>query len=455
MNFFQLLPLQSMRRVSSLLFFYLFSLCTQANDQTDIGSVLRLGVSYQKKGQCAHAIKEFKRVIRSRPQFYSVYNRIGACFEILGYPKIAEKYFRKTLEYDPKNSYSAQRLKTILEARNKLNLPELRPDTEIEEARVKDPEIRSRIFFKRAKMIFTMLDNGADLRPYSNVNLERLYSSPSDREGFLVVLKVPDGRDGIFFLSVDAGELEPLFKARGAISSPVRSVSKNEVFFLENFKGKTMLLSIPFDLGKENTSPRQHLQDFQEIKEFFWDEARVRMILSARRSPSDSTKIYSWIPGKKPVKVSFGPGDDADPQVSPDGRWLAFVRLSGDSKELMVRDLKSSTEVPLTSLSAKQLSFCWSRLTNRIYFSSLKSGLEESIVSQLGWVDPLKKRPQILQEQNFHFKNLLAGFNDEYLYYLTDYDNNYEIYRIHLESSRAQRLTMSEQDETQIGLWHW
>lgn len=421
---------------------------------SDLGSVLKKGMEYQEKGQCAHAIREFKRVIKSRPQSYQVYNRIGSCFQVLGYPKIAEKYFRKTLEYDPRNSFSLKKLREILKARRELEAVE-EPEQELSGG---DDEgsstIRSRFFFVREKRIYTILDNGADLRPYTNVALDQIHISPWDRKGILVVQNIEKSRDGIFYLDVDRGEMDPVYKGKGEISTPILHPGSKKIFFLEKQKEQTALYSIPFEI-KKSPQPEAHLQEFQEIETLYYDGVGTRFLFSSRKRIAQQKKIYSWTPGEEAVKLSFGPGDDRNPRVSADGRWLAFIRSDASQQELMVRDLQKFSEFPLTSLHGEEMNYCFARYSSRIYFSSSRKDVEEFTVSFLGWVDPHKRRIHKLQEQNFHYRNLLTGFNDQFLYYLTNYDNNFEVYRIHIESGREQRLTISDEDETQIGLWIW
>lgn len=423
--------------------------CTAS--QMDLSKVMQRGLDYERKGQCAHAVREFKKIIRVRPQTYTVYNKLAACFQTLGYPDIAEKYFRKTLEYDPQNSYSRAKLKEILKSREVVEV--LNEDQDLEEQPTYEQIPGFRLYFVRDKKIYSISGDGSDLRPYTEAPLDMIYPDPSDRKGMFVVQTQEQGNQTLFYLEVGRGEIIPVHESQGVIDNPILSFNQKEIFFLEKLQGQTLLKSIPFKLNEALKASIQ-LKDLIEIRTFIKDDNH-RLILSGRKELFDPLKIYLWQPGEQAEKLTFSTGDDLKPRLSADGNWLAYVREVNEKQELMVKNMRNFDEFPLTHLDGKELNFCFARLSSTIFFSSSRSDEKGLIVSFLGWVDPGERSIHKLQERSFHYRSLMTSVDDSYLYFLSDYDNNLEIYRMNLEKAREERLTISDADETQFGLWVW
>ena len=422
-----------------------------SDEGMDISKVMQKGLEFERQGRCVHAVREFKRVIQARPQYYVVYNRLASCFQTLGYPEIAEKYLRKTLEYDPRNSYSRKKLKEILKSRETIDTPAVNEDLQVGTFLNESPQ--SRLFFIREKKIFSISGDGSDLRPYTQVPLDRIYTDTADRKGLLVVHSSTPNKQGLFYLEIKRGELAPIYESQGAIDNPIISFDFKEIFFLEKLNGKTQLKAVPFQLNQE-LKPSLQLPEFIEISSFIKDQ-EGNFIIIGRKELIDPLKIYLWTPGEQAKKITFGLGNDLRPRLSADGSFLAFVRERSGKQELMVKNLQSFDEFPLTHLDGKELNFCFARLSSRIFFGSSRVDDKGSIVSFLGWVDPSERTIHKLQKRSFHYRNLMTSLDDEYLYYLSDYDNNLEIYRMYVAKMREERLTISDADETQYGLWLW
>ena len=108
---------------SSILIFLALTTCFFSNP-TELREKARKGVSHQKQGRCAHAIKLFKEVVNAKPHWYSLYNRIADCFQKLDYDEIAMNYYRKTLKYDPVNSLATKQLQNTLKSKKSLQTAE-------------------------------------------------------------------------------------------------------------------------------------------------------------------------------------------------------------------------------------------------------------------------------------------------------------------------------------------
>ncbi|MEZ5929253.1 MAG: hypothetical protein R3C55_12345 [Parvularculaceae bacterium] len=74
-------------------------------------------------------------------------------------------------------------------------------------------------------------------------------------------------------------------------------------------------------------------------------------------------------------QVTTGGGYDYQPDVSPDGRFLVFTRYLDDAMELIIRDLKSGKETPLTTGGAANMDARWSPDGSKIaYVTTAESG---------------------------------------------------------------------------------
>jgi len=95
-------------------------------------------------------------------------------------------------------------------------------------------------------------------------------------------------------------------------------------------------------------------------------------------SPDGKQLVYSmkgnlWVQevdSKKAVQLTDGEGYDYQPDVSPDGRKIIFVRYTGTSVELMLLDLESGQTKSLTDNKAVNLEPRWSPDGRNIIFVS-------------------------------------------------------------------------------------
>ena len=141
------------------------------SNPTELREKARKGVSHQKQGRCAHAIKLFKEVVNAKPHWYSLYNRIADCFQKLDYDEIAMNYYRKTLKYDPVNSLATKQLQKYLKSKKSLQtaeaveMPKVSKDRFFSSNEIK--QMQERLWFLRDGILMTSLRDGRDLREYS------------------------------------------------------------------------------------------------------------------------------------------------------------------------------------------------------------------------------------------------------------------------------------------------
>lgn len=120
---------------------------------------------------------------------------------------------------------------------------------------------------------------------------------------------------------------------------------------------------------------------------YYWREMYVPQLTSGPSSlawSADGKSLYYsmqgriWrqrIDGRTAEQVTEGAGYDYQPDLSPDGRSLVFSRRIGDAINLVIRDLKSGKEAPLTEGNAVNIDARWSPDGSKIaYVTTAESG---------------------------------------------------------------------------------
>ena len=153
-------------------------------------------------------------------------------------------------------------------------------------------------------------------------------------------------------------------------------------------------------------------------------------------------------------RISSGFGGDQSIQQSPDGsKLISLVRGSDGKYGYIVIDRESKESFALTSIRSSHLSGVWSPDSNYFIFSTSNPGLKDR------WETKVYKVtiPQLLIsevfESNFLYSNFSINESGEILYFLSNYDGNYEAYRYNLKTKSQERLTISADDETRLGFW--
>lgn len=89
-----------------------------------------LGLAYARKGRFVQAIKHFKAVLRSRPDWYQTYNDLGLAYSLLGKHDLAIQSYREALRLKPDYHAAINNLKIALEEQAKINHQHKKPDEE-------------------------------------------------------------------------------------------------------------------------------------------------------------------------------------------------------------------------------------------------------------------------------------------------------------------------------------
>lgn len=158
---------------------------------------------------------------------------------------------------------------------------------------------------------------------------------------------------------------------------------------------------------------------------YYWREMYVPQLTSGPSSLAwapDGKALYFSMQGRiwrqrlaseRAEEITTAAGYDYQPDVSPDGRALVFSRRDGDAINLVLRDLKSGKETPLTTGDAVNIDARWSPEGTMIaYVTTAESGnfhIATAERSGEGWAHR-RWRPET------------QSFNDRYYYAQVDHE---------------------------------
>lgn len=158
---------------------------------------------------------------------------------------------------------------------------------------------------------------------------------------------------------------------------------------------------------------------------YYWREMYVPQLTSGPSSLAwapDGKALYISMQGRiwrqrldasRAEEITAAAGYDYQPDVLPDGKTLVFSRRDGDAINLILRDLKSGKETPLTTGDAVNLDARWSPAGTMIaYVTTAESGNFHIAIaerSDKGWAHR-RWRPET------------QSFNDRYYYSQADHE---------------------------------
>lgn len=456
--------------------FFLWTCFSSFAAEDSIEDIFLAGVAYQEQQQWAHAIKNFKIVVKQRPQQFRVYNRIGFCFEQLGYHDIAADYYHKTISYDPQNEFARQRLKNFVE--NKL-LQNSSVSTEISEKRQKKEQAADnlnrsissaqRLWFTRQGLLYTMQRDGRNLSLFSPGVVGEIFPRISN-VGFSAI--VPDleqieKQDNIdseselekqlYFFDFRKNDFIHLANVQLAQPEPFHFADWDAVLF-RNRKpdGQSGLFYVRL---KEPLQSHGLLTELDHIAHISYDENTKFLYFSGvEQLGNGNAKTFRWNlqEGTEYERLTYGPGDEDNLMVSPNGKFLLCRRRNSDGQyNLVVVDLTNRSSFQISFFNSNLLEAVWSYDSSQIFFSSSVHAAQEGLSTMAGWINLETKFITDVFSSNFRVYNLILDELEDYVYYLTDYDNNTEIYRWNFSKSLPERLTISDENEVQLGFWQF
>lgn len=104
-----------------------------------------------------------------------------------------------------------------------------------------------------------------------------------------------------------------------------------------------------------------------------WSPASQTVAFASDREAQDPEVFVMRLDGSEPQNVSQNPlGVDFLPNISPDGRYVAYVSLRQEGQFVVLADLESNHSLVVGSSSADQLvEFAWSPLSDAFVYTSL------------------------------------------------------------------------------------
>lgn len=209
----------------------------------------------------------------------------------------------------------------------------------------------------------------------------------SPREDLLVLQTVgPQEHQALWTMRPDGGRLRKIFEGDIAIKSPRWSSTGTAVYFLRE-NGSTMdLCKLPIrDRGKGSASrpvvvlagmqtgasrgPLVSLTFSRDGRRMLYSRELVRSNLWSfrRRSSNRDSPVIG-------TQLTMGTSFDANPQISPDGRWVVFSKGSQAPQNLFVIPADGGDERQLTFSKAQNTCPVWSPDGTQIAFISNSSG---------------------------------------------------------------------------------
>ncbi len=432
------------------------------------------GIVHQKQGRCAHAIKLFKQVVKTKPHWYSLYNRIAKCFQQLEYDEIAMNYYRKTLRYDPNNVQATSELEKYLKFKKFQKSPKITTPQAVSQKKFfsvnEIQQMQKRLWFLRDGKLMTSLLNGRDLREYSPIIYSGVFPERGGNNGFPVLMREEKGAPNIiFYLFPDDGTMlrlsaegydcraplylpesnEILFLARKVVIAPESSEIETKYFYEQTYS----LYGIDLKEGVFKEEPRVYLKNFHTISDFEKGPGGA-IYLVGQKVPEALSRVFLWKRSKDLEQISLGVGGDQSVRKSPDGtKLVSLVRGPDEKYSYVVIDLESKESFALTSIRASIIKGTWDNNSKNFIFASSNPGLKDRWETTVYKVSVPQLLVSKLFESNFLYSDFKVDETGKLLYFLSNYDNNYEVYRYNLETKSQDRLTISTSDETRLGFW--
>ncbi|MEE2925224.1 MAG: hypothetical protein VX619_10630 [bacterium] len=463
-----------MRFLFNCIFFFLIASGCLFCSQKELREKAKQGIVQQKQGRCAHAIKLFKEVVNSKPHWYSLYNRIASCFQKLDYDEIAMKYYRKTLTYDPVNSRATTELQNYLKSKktSKSSQDTIIPKVSKEKffSSNEIQKMQQRLWFLRDGKLMTSLRDGRDLREYSSMIYSEVFPERGSSDGFPVLMQEEYGAPQIlFFLFPNGATMIRLTSDEYDCQLPLFNEETNELLFVARkvivspesveiktkytYEDKYSVYGISLKEGAFEEKPRIYLENFHRITDLKKGPVNINYIVGQKTVESLS-RVFEWTQGENINQISSGFGNHQSVQQSPDGKKLiSMVRGPDDKLGYIVINLDSKESFALTSIRSSRMAGVWSPDSKNFIFSSSNSSIKDSWETKVYKVTIPQLLVSELFESNFLYKDFLMSESGEMLYFLSNYDNNYEAYRYNIETKSQDRLTISTGDETRLGFW--
>lgn len=417
----------------------------------EIKSLIKKGILHQKNNECAHAIKDFKEVVKRKPQLYKLYNRIAYCFDYLGFDDLSIKYYKKTLDFDPQDSYALKTLRNIYskkrEAKSIENTQEILIPNE-KEGITNLVDYSVKMFYTQNGNLYYSDRDGAYKRKFADFSLGKIYPSNS-KKGVATVIEESTFQK-LHFFDFNKSEFFPVAEKVNGVETPFYSDKRNKILFLSNSKdGKSkQLMEVE---AKMDVDAKRIIDNFYSIDEFVLNESSQNIYFVGRKEMGLKSRIYKLDTQNKIDQLSFVGGDFSKIQVLENDQYL-LTRQKNESHKynLLVIELTNKLISNVTHAGFDEISGIWGNSDKSIYYSASNISLTEKWKTQLIKYDRNGGFATVLAKSAFLQKDLYVDEQEKYVYARSNYDSNYEIYRFRISSPKRERLTITEADENHL-----
>jgi dipeptidyl aminopeptidase/acylaminoacyl peptidase len=173
----------------------------------------------------------------------------------------------------------------------------------------------------------------------------------------------------------------------------------------------TLLLALTLPLAAQTTTSRtlkpadvyrlKSISSPQVSPEGKWVAYVVSTVDSAKNKRNADLWMISW-DGKENIQLTHTPDGESQPRWSPDGRYLSFVSSRGDLKQsqLWLMDRRGGEAKKITNLKHQLENYAWSPDGRKILLE----------IKQLADTSTTKKVPDPIVTDRFKFKQDVQGY---------------------------------------------
>ncbi|MCO4783676.1 MAG: hypothetical protein KC646_15220 [Candidatus Cloacimonetes bacterium] len=434
-----------------IIIFLSISYSIHASD-AEIKALIKKGILHQKNNECAHAIKDFKEVIKRKPQMYKLYNRIAFCFDYLGFEKVSIKYYKRTLDFDPQDPYALKTLRRIYS--NKKEAESIKNTKEILIPKQNDGltnliNYSVKMFYNLNGVLYHSDRDGAYKRKFAEFSLGKIYPSNS-KLGVATIIEEGLNYQKLHFFDFHKSEFFPVAEKELSVVTPFYSDTRNKIVFLSTSKdGKSKKL-MQVD-AKMDVDPKTLVEDFYSIDEFVMNEESQNIYFVGRKESGLKSRIYKLSSQKEIVQLSFVGGDFSNIKVLSNDKFLLSRQKNDRQKyNLLVIDLTNKLISNITHEGFDELTGVWGNTDKSIYYTASNISLTEKWKTKLVKYEREAGFATTLSKSAFLQEDLYVDELEKYVYARSNYDSNYEIYRFRISSPKRERLTITDEDEEHL-----
>jgi len=214
--------------------------------------------------------------------------------------------------------------------------------------------------------IYSMDSKGENLKNLScNKAIDYAFSYTPDKR--LVFYTNRDGNDEIYVMEADGKKVTNLTNNPSADRIPCTSPDGKQILFLSDREDKNAKIYI-MDIDGKNLLRLTSNGYFEDGPTWSPDGKKIiftrelKDLKDTSRNVAGNGEIFIMdADGKNEVQLTNRPGYDGGPQISPDGKWIAFYGKSEKNKyDIFLMDIDGKNLINLTEDDVEDYSPSWS-----------------------------------------------------------------------------------------------